>query len=114
MSKRAINVAVGMAFLLVGSGFSVGQHINSDPNVRGNAQPQGTLTVTLTIASSVGVVTGADGWQRIVVANAAAASDNVSSVHYVRLNDVDALNRADSPPVVSSPIMNSVRKTPRK
>ena len=43
----------------------------------------------MTVASSVGIVTGFDGQQRVVVANAVAASDNVSSLRYVRLTDVN-------------------------
>lgn len=39
---------------------------------------QGQLTVTVTIVASVGLVTGPDGVQRLVVANASDAGDNVS------------------------------------
>ena len=45
--------------------------------------------MTLTVVPSVGLVTGPDGQQRVVVANAVAASDNVSSLRYVRLTDVN-------------------------
>ena len=57
---------------------------------------QGTLTVTLNVASSVGLVTGPDGQQKVVVANAAATSDNVSSLRYVRLTDVNAADGSAS------------------
>lgn len=39
---------------------------------------QGTLTVTVTIVTSVGVITGPDGQQKVVIANAADPADNVS------------------------------------
>jgi hypothetical protein len=39
---------------------------------------QGNLTVTATVVSSVGLVMGPDGEQRMIVANAADPSDNVS------------------------------------
>jgi len=46
---------------------------------------QGSLTVTFNVVSFIGgLVTGPDGQQRVVVANAVAASDNVSSLRYVR------------------------------
>jgi hypothetical protein len=43
-----------------------------------NASAHGTLTVTLTVVSSVGMVVGPDGEQRIVLANAVDPADNVS------------------------------------
>jgi hypothetical protein len=48
------------------------------PPIRGAAQ--GDLTVTATVVSSVGLVIGPDGQQKLVVANAADPGDNVSSL----------------------------------
>jgi hypothetical protein len=39
---------------------------------------QGQLTVTVTVVASVGLVTGPDGVQRLVVANGSDVADNVS------------------------------------
>lgn len=107
MSKRTLKLAKAMAFLSFGSCFCFGQHVNPVANTP-KAQAEGTLTVTLSVTSSVGVVTGPDGRQRIVVANAAAASDNVSRVQYVPLNEVKSSG------VVCQPGGNSVRKARRK
>ncbi|HJX85158.1 MAG TPA: hypothetical protein VJ723_12515 [Candidatus Angelobacter sp.] len=41
---------------------------------------QGQLTVTVTVVASVGLVTGPDGVQRLVVANGSGPLDNVSSL----------------------------------
>jgi hypothetical protein len=48
----------------------------------------GTLTVTASVVGSVGLVTGRDGEQRIVIANAADAADNVSRLQPVSLQRV--------------------------
>lgn len=45
-----------------------------------DAQDRGTLSVTATVVTSVGLVTDPNGIPRIVVANPAAPNDNVSSV----------------------------------
>src|SRR5882672_9330361 len=45
---------------------------------------QGNLTVTATVVASVGVVIGPDGEQRLIVANAADPSDNVSRLQAIR------------------------------
>lgn len=94
--KRVLKVAAATTFLLFASSFSFGQSINPAPNAP-KAQAQETLTVTLSVVSSVEVIIGTHGQQRIVVANAAAASDNVSSVHYVRLNEVKSSSGVLSP-----------------
>jgi hypothetical protein len=107
MSKRTLKLATAMAFLAFDSCFSFGQHVNPSPN-NPRSQAEGTLTVTLSVMSSVGVVTGPDGRQRVVVANAAAASDNVSRVQYVPLNEVKPSG------VVYQPGGNSMRKARRK
>ena len=89
MTISKFKVAAMLVFVLTGVCAAFGQRSNAFPNSAGSGHAQGTLTVTLTIASSVGLVTGPDGQPRVVVANAAAASDNVSSVRYVRLTDVN-------------------------
>jgi hypothetical protein len=82
--------AAVLGMVLLGSYLSFGQHANAAASAAGSGRAQGSLTVTLTLVSSVGVVTEADGRQRVVVANAAAPTDNVSSLQYVRLTDVNA------------------------
>jgi len=108
MRKLHFEVAV-LAAVILGSQLSFGQHTNAAPNVAGAGRAQGSLTVTLTLVSSVGLVTGPDGQQRVVVANAARPTDNVSSLQYVRLTDVSASGAAASQPVGSVP-----RKTRKK
>jgi hypothetical protein len=44
----------------------------------GGRSAQGTLTVTVTVVTSVGVITGPNGEQKVVIANAADPADNVS------------------------------------
>ena len=44
---------------------------------------QGNLAVTATVVASVGIVIGPDGEQRLIVANAADPSDNVSRLQAV-------------------------------
>ena len=46
---------------------------------------QGQLTVMATVVSSVGLVTGPDGEQRMIAANAADPADNVSRLQMVRM-----------------------------
>src|SRR5262249_59503397 len=50
-------------------------------------EAQGTLTVTATVVSSVGVEVGPEGEQRIVVANAVDPRDNVSGLRVVKGNE---------------------------
>jgi hypothetical protein len=45
---------------------------------------EGKLTVTATVETSVGLVFGADGEARLVVANAPIKSDNVSTLRPVK------------------------------
>lgn len=90
MIKLKVKVAAVLALILFGTHSIFGQHAGPVQNVPGTGRAQGSLTVTLTVVSSVGVVTGADGQQRVVVANAAAASDNVSTLQYVPLTDANA------------------------
>ncbi|HLZ00007.1 MAG TPA: hypothetical protein VKT33_13180 [Candidatus Angelobacter sp.] len=47
---------------------------------------QGQLTVTATVVASVGLVTGPDGIQRIVVANSPDPADNASRLTPVVLH----------------------------
>ena len=59
-----------------------GAHAQSAGTLQGPAQAgsaRGELTITLTVVSSVGLVTGPDGVQRLVLANAPEA-DNVSAM----------------------------------
>jgi hypothetical protein len=71
------------------------------PRAHGGAE--GRLTVTATVVSSVGLVVGPDGEQRMIVANAADQKDNVS-----RLQPVVAVKLAPVADAKSSP--KSIKK----
>jgi hypothetical protein len=60
---------------------AVAQQPISSPGSRAGAE--GRLTVTATVVSSVGLVMGPDGEQRMIVANAADPRDNVSRLQPV-------------------------------
>jgi hypothetical protein len=62
---------------------------------------QGTLTVTATIVSSVGLVIGPDGEQRLMIANATDPSDNVSRLQPVQI--LAPAPSASSPAVTIAP-----------
>ena len=96
MTISKFKVAAVVVLVLSGACAAFGQRGSAIPSPSGSGRAQGNLTVTLTVASSVGLVTGPDGQPRVVMANAAAASDNVSSVRYVRLTDVNALDASAS------------------
>lgn len=96
MRKNKPQVATVLAFLLLGASSGVGQNSSPVSDIPRARSAQGTLTVTLNVVSSVGLVTGTDWQQKVVVANAAAASDNVSSLRYVRLTDVNASDSSAS------------------
>jgi hypothetical protein len=53
------------------------------PSSAGGGGAEGRLTVTATVVSSVGLVVGPDGEQKMVVANAADPRDNVSRLQPV-------------------------------
>jgi hypothetical protein len=65
---------------------------------------QGNLTVTATVVASVGVAIGADGEQRLIFANAADPSDNVSHLQPVRT--VALTSNPGSPAVDNAPKKN--------
>jgi hypothetical protein len=65
------------------------------------ASTQGTLTVSVTVVTSVGLVIGSDGEPRIVVANSVDPKDNVSSLYVSSLYQVNA--RASDGGTVPSP-----------
>jgi hypothetical protein len=58
--------------------------------VRGGTSAQGTLTVTVTVVTSVGVITGPNGEQKVVIANAADPADNVSWLQAIPTNTPSA------------------------
>jgi len=83
--------AIKFALLLATCGaFASGQGKSAVPapiDAPRSGQAAGTLTVTATVVTSVGVVLGPDGQQRIVIANAPDSADNVS--HFVMLAQQD-------------------------
>jgi hypothetical protein len=52
-------------------------------STRAGGSAEGRLTVTLTVVSSVGLVAGPDGEQRLIIANAVDPKDNVSRLQPV-------------------------------
>jgi hypothetical protein len=86
--NKQIIKSVFIFLLLAGSTLAFGQRKNTASAAMiaspGNSA-SGTLTVTCIVATSVGVVTGEDGQQRIVIANAPDPADNVSQ--FVMLTD---------------------------
>jgi hypothetical protein len=62
---------------------------------------EGNLTVTATVVSSVGLVIGPDGEQRLIVANAADPSDNVSRLETARM--VTLTSNPDSSAIGNAP-----------
>jgi hypothetical protein len=76
------NTIIVLFSVLAGLGMSHAQGRGSVP-AQGPSpghSAQGQLTVTVTVVTSVGLVTGPDGVQRLVVANGSDAGDNVSSL----------------------------------
>jgi hypothetical protein len=89
--------------LLLCSLCTSGQQLHPSPGaaragIVGGAE--GSLTVTLTVVSSVGLVVGPDGEQRLVVANAADPRDNIS--------------RLDTIAVKLTPVTDAVPKVKKK
>ncbi len=67
--------------LAICSAFASGQAKSVAPTpivAARSGQAAGTLTVTATVITSVGMILGPDGQQRIAVANAPDSADNVS------------------------------------
>jgi hypothetical protein len=82
------NTIIVLLSVLTGLGMSYAQARGAIPaqgHSLGNSA-QGQLTVTVTIVASVGLVTGPDGVQRLVVANAPDAADNVSFLKPIGAN----------------------------
>jgi hypothetical protein len=77
--RKAISRIFPAGILLLYGLQPFAQHTPSPPGGGG----EGHLTVTATVVSSVGLVVGPDGEQRMVVANAADPRDNVSRLQTV-------------------------------
>ena len=86
--NKQIIKSVFIFLVLAFSTLAFGQRKNTAPAAMlaspGNTA-SGSLTVTCIVVTSVGVVTGEDGQQRIVIANAQDSADNVSQ--FVMLAD---------------------------
>jgi len=52
----------------------------------GGTPAQGTMTVTATVVTSVGVITDSNGEQKVVIANASDPADNVSWLQAIPAN----------------------------
>jgi hypothetical protein len=81
MSRTNLIIRAWTAALLLAGASAYGQQPTLARAAGGTGE--GRLTVTLTVVSSVGLVTGPDGEQRMIVANAADARDNVSRLQPV-------------------------------
>jgi hypothetical protein len=97
-TKHIAKAMLPLLLLLAGSTIAAGQRRNPPPALpmaipSQSGSTHGTLTVTVTVDTSVGVLKGPDGQQRIVIANAADAADNVS--HFVMLIDRPATTSAE-------------------
>lgn len=76
------NTIIVLLSVLAGLGMSHAQARGATPaqGLSLGSSAQGQLTVTVTVVASVGLVTGPDGVQRLVVANGSGPLDNVSSL----------------------------------
>ncbi len=100
MFSRSSLATLTLLLLCASSGFAQ-QGFSAQPGVVHGGSAQGSVTVTATVVASVGVVIGPDGEQKLVFANAADPSDNVSrlqSVRTVALTSNRASSTADSAP----------------
>ena len=90
--------SVFIFLMLAVSTLAFGQRKNTAPAAMiaspGN-NASGSLTVTCIVVTSVGVVTGEDGQQRIVIANAPDPADNVSQ--FVMLTDQESSAASSDP-----------------
>lgn len=71
--------------ILLGLGIATAQRRPQPAGLGGEQNVEGSLTVTMIIASSVGMVMGPDGQEHLVMANMVDPADNVSRIEYVRL-----------------------------
>lgn len=97
--KTAIILAA-TAFAVCGVAWA--QQVQPQPQ-RTARGAEGTITITATVVSSVGVVIGADGQQQIIVANGADAKDsapNLAPVKVVTMTPVPK-QQADAKPASS-------------
>ena len=89
MRKRRIQTRLALLLAVVAVSI-VGAQAQGAPQAQGPSQarsPRGELTVTLTVVSSVGLVTGPDGVRRLVLANAPDPADNVSRIMVIPSNN---------------------------
>ena len=75
-------VTMGIA-LTAGLTCSLAAFAQQPASPRAGGSAEGRLTVTMTVVSSVGLVVGPDGEQRMIVANAVDPKDNVSRLQPV-------------------------------
>jgi len=83
---RALAAAI---VLLLLTGMAAAQRRPEPAAPSSQRNVQGNLTVTFTIASSVGVVVDQDGQQHLAAANTVDPADNVSQIKYVQLTPVE-------------------------
>ncbi|HEY1937557.1 MAG TPA: hypothetical protein VGJ33_06465 [Candidatus Angelobacter sp.] len=97
MNRRFTTGVLAGFLLLVSSGAFAQQPKRT---MQSGRSAEGTLTVTATVMASVGLVTGPDGEQRMIVANAADPRDNVSTFQpVVRVKWMPLANNRETPKV---------------
>ncbi|HXB22655.1 MAG TPA: hypothetical protein VNV88_14810 [Candidatus Solibacter sp.] len=84
--RRPAKIAL-VTFVLFASGSLAlaqsGSRISGQAGMHGGTSASGTLSVTATVVTSVGVIIGPDGEPKLVVANATDAADNFSQLRPV-------------------------------
>ncbi len=82
--QQRLAKSVLITFVLIASGsLALAQSTSPVAGMHGGTSASGTLSVTATVVTSVGVIIGPDGEPRLVVANATDAADNFSQLRPV-------------------------------
>jgi H+/gluconate symporter-like permease len=71
--------------ILLGLSIATAQRLPHPAALNAQGNVEGSLTVTIIIASSVGVVIGPDRQQHLIAANIVDPADNVSRIEYVQV-----------------------------
>lgn len=83
--------------IVLGLGIATAQRRPQPAALNAQRSVEGSLTVTIIIASSVGVIMGPDRQEHLVAANALDPADNVSRIEYVQLSSAQKDEPGHSP-----------------
>jgi H+/gluconate symporter-like permease len=72
--------------IVLGLGIATAQRLPHPAALNAQGKVEGSLTVTIIVASSVGVVIGPDRQVHLIAANIVDPADNVSRIEYVQLS----------------------------